>query len=591
VTNDKDSGHFIGHFPCFNCGSSDSLALYRQEDKTYNGHCFSNCGFVPATEIEENFEVDSLDKYKKVSDSPKITPEELQEVQSKQLRGWKERRIPKQAAERYGVYTEGTPEEPTKRFYPRTVDDEIVGYKIRFVENKDFGKVGYGKSNCQFFGQAQFPSGGKFLAIAEGEEDAQALWSALKTPKYETPVISPTDGAGSIKKQLKQNYDYVNSFDKVVLFLDNDEPGQKATQEICKILPQGKVYIADMKLASPDEYTRRGKEAELRKLFWDAEPYSPIDVTSLGQLWKEFESAGEEEIIPLPEALSELARMMGGGPAQGEVTVLGALTSIGKTTILMSIIYHLMMNTDKRSGLMLLEATAREIIRGLLSIYMEENLALNNHHDMKFLKKKFDELIGNDDKVINVNHNGAFKTVDEMFAKIEWLAKVAGCDVIFIDPLQAAVPNNENGVIDEFMDSLLKLAKQTNVHIFVVSHMKKPPEDKPHAVSEYNLKGSSSINQIAFNTILFSRDKLSDNPDIKNSTKITMVKCRRTGVTGDAGWLKYNPESALLEAGENPYLDDVFQDLSVEDHEAKKEVKKQVEDDDVPPWDFEKPED
>lgn len=164
-------------------------------------------------------------------------------------------------------------------------------------------------------------------------------------------------------------------------------------------------------------------------------------------------------------------------------------------------------------------------------------------------------MVGKDDKMMVVNHHGSFQSPDEMMEKCRWLVKAGGCELLVIDPLQAAVHSNENGVIDSFMDSLLKLAKETRAAIIVISHMRKPDDDKPHGVSEYSLKGSSSINQIAFNTLLISRDKVSDNQKIKNTTKLTLVKCRRTGMTGNAGWLNYDSTSAKLKAATDPYIE------------------------------------
>ena len=111
---------------------------------------------------------------------------------------------------------------------------------------------------------------------------------------------------------------------------------------------------------------------------------------------------------------------------------------------------------------------------------------------------------------------------------------------------------NNNEVIDDFMDRLLKLAKETGVSIIIVSHMKKPSMNSPHNVSEYDLKGSGSINQIAFNTILLSRDKMAEDDYTRNSTMVQVVKCRRTGQTGMAGWLHYIHETGRLEEGKPP---------------------------------------
>jgi twinkle protein len=150
-----------------------------------------------------------------------------------------------------------------------------------------------------------------------------------------------------------------------------------------------------------------------------------------------------------------------------------------------------------------------------------------------------------------LDHHGAVDT-DELFLKLRAMVKGSGCEVLIIDPLQAAVTSNSNETIDDFMDRLLKLAKETQVSVIVVSHMRKPSMTNPHNVNEYDLKGSGSINQIAFNTILLSRDKMAEDDYARNSTMIQVVKCRRTGLTGPAGWLYYNSTTGRLERGEAP---------------------------------------
>jgi hypothetical protein len=83
--------------------------------------------------------------------------------------------------------------------------------------------------------------------------------------------------------------------------------------------------------------------------------------------------------------------------------------------------------------------------------------------------------------------------------------------------------------------------------------MRKPSSEDPHHVSEYDLLGSSSINQIAFNTILLSRDKMHKEALVRNSTKIKIVKNRRNSATGDAGWLRYDHETTHIFASSDPY--------------------------------------
>jgi hypothetical protein len=108
------------------------------------------------------------------------------------------------------------------------------------------------------------------------------------------------------------------------------------------------------------------------------------------------------------------------------------------------------------------------------------------------------------------------------------------------------------------MDTLLKFAKETDTCVLLVSHMRKPSDDNPHNVTEYNLMGSSSINQIAFNTILISRDKMNECPIKRSATRLQLVKCRRTGNTNDAGWLRYDSNTTHMYATPNPYAEQVM---------------------------------
>ncbi len=228
---------------------------------------------------------------------------------------------------------------------------------------------------------------------------------------------------------------------------------------------------------------------------------------------------------------------------------MGALTSVGKTTMVNEIAYHFWENTGKTIGCAFLEASRGEAIENLLTIQTGHNLSLEDRSNIDFDKLRTD--IITDGRILLLDHQGAVDT-DELFLKLRAMVKGNGCDVLIIDPLQAAVTSNSNETVDDFMDRLLKLAKETDVSIIVVSHMRKPSISNPHNVNEYDLKGSGSINQIAFNTILLSRDKMSEDEYTRNSTQVQVVKCRRTGITGSAGWLYYNSMTGRLERGEKP---------------------------------------
>ena len=560
---------FLKHIPCPECGSKDNLGLYKRDDiiiPTYSSTCFGCGKYYSHGEIMENNMIESTAIVEREPKSTSQIAEEIADIQQLTVRGWRERRLTKTTYQKYQCFTEmDASDEPKWYYYPyHNVNGEIAGYKgrasFKIDDHRPQRVSGHVRMReTMLFGQHLFNKGGKYLIITEGEEDAMSWWQVLHEQsggKYETACVSVGFGAHNAKSHVKINYDWVTSFENVLVAFDNDKAGNAAADEVLRLLKPGqgkRVRYVEHKDAN--EYLKLGLERKMVDMFWKAEQFTPIDITSLGQLWEAFESSVEHEIIELPPEYTTLRGMLGGGLRKGQITMVGALTSVGKSTHINRIVYHAAIEQNKKTGIVYLESSPEDIVASFLSIHNECNLMLMDRRDlnMRALKNDFMEMVGDDDRIVVVNHNGSFTSTDEMFSKIRWMIKAQNCELIVIDPLQAAVPSNENKVLDEFMDGLLKLAKETNAHILVVSHMKKPADDRPHDVSEYDLKGSSSLNQIAFNTILLSRDKNHESASVRNATKLTLVKNRTMGLTGNAGWLRYDPTTLKVAEVSDPY--------------------------------------
>lgn len=555
---DFEDGELLYHTACIgeDCTSSDAMAVYKKKDGKLDAFCFSCQGYFNDSELDDAGVTLQETKVHKIKD----IEVDFSSIESIKCRGWKERGITRFTSEKYGVHTELDEENNVvSRYYPVTSNGKVAGYKKRTLP-KTFIGIGNTKASNELFGQSVFESGQKYLVVTTGEEDAMAFAEVLRNTsggvEYWTPCVSITAGDGSIIKQFKANYEYLASFSKVVLAFDNDEPGQRYLEEAARILPPGKAFIAKFPRDIKDacDMLKAGKAAELKQVFWKAEPFSRVDVLHLSQMWDDFENEDSNVKIPFPEAWSGLNQMMNGGMEKGEITVIGALTSIGKSALVSNIVYNLIENTKFKVGTMYLEGTKREVVRDLLSLDAGINLRVKSRDslDIEALKTRFFDGLVRRNQFVYVDHQGSISTT-EIFDKLNYLAKAEGCDVIVIDPIQCGVNSSDNGAIIEFMDTLLKFAKETDTCVIAVSHMKKPSEDNPHAVSEYQLMGSSSINQIAFNTILLSRDKMNECQIKKSATKLQLVKCRRTGNTGEAGWLRYDHETTHLFATSNPY--------------------------------------
>ena len=89
-------------------------------------------------------------------------------------------------------------------------------------------------------------------------------------------MVSLPTGAASAKKSIQKNLQFLQGYDQIVLFFDNDEAGIEAAKSAATVLPPGKVYIArlnDYKDAS--DALQAGDYDALTRAYWDAKPFRP----------------------------------------------------------------------------------------------------------------------------------------------------------------------------------------------------------------------------------------------------------------------------------------------------------------------------
>jgi twinkle protein len=515
---------FIEHTNCNHCGSSDANAVY-EDGSTY---CFS-CGKAskPSNEHKETRVTDKKNK-------PLYYKGEVEALKS--------RSISLDTAKKFKVRTD---EKGNTSFPLYNKSGQVVATKVRKAGTKEFAWTGE-KKEAQLFGMHTFGEGGKYLTVVEGQEDCMAAFEMLGS---KWPVIS-VHSATEAPRNIKENLDYIESFENVVFMMDSDEVGVKAAEKCAEILSPGKAKIVTLsKYKDANDYLKAGRKQDFQAEFWNQKTYSSVGVVSFEDVWDTIVAKKNTKIIPLPRCMPKLSHMMGGGVAKGEITTVGALTSIGKTTFINNLLHGFLTETDCKVGYLGLETTVGELSSGLIDLEAKKRVSDSDSLDeaeevYKGIKWKKQLSI--------IDHQGSLE-LDSMIKKMHNSIKAFDLDVFILDPLQASLPDLNNDTVKFCMDSILKLAKQTDVAFLLVSHMKKPSDDKPHAVSEYDLLGSSSINQISFNTILLSRDKMGETDEIKSSTCLKLVKCRRTGRTGEAGWLYYNLDTGVLEEGSDPY--------------------------------------
>ena len=144
-------------------------------------------------------------------------------------------------------------------------------------------------------------------------------------------------------------------------------------------------------------------------------------------------------------------------------------------------------------------------------------------------------------------------TVDQVVARVRYMAKALDCKVIILDHISILVSggqhNDERKALDEVMTKLRTLSQDTGITLFAVSHLKRP-EGKGHeegaVTSVAQLRGSASIAQLSDFVIGLERNGQAEDEEERNTTFIRVLKNRFSGITGPAGRLLYNGTTGRL---------------------------------------------
>jgi twinkle protein len=143
------------------------------------------------------------------------------------------------------------------------------------------------------------------------------------------------------------------------------------------------------------------------------------------------------------------------------------------------------------------------------------------------------------------------------------MAKAMNCKYIFVDHISIIVSAQESGderkAIDEIMTKLRMLVQETDIALFAVSHLKRP-EGRGHeegaATSLAQLRGSGSIAQLSDIVVGAERNGQADDPIVRNTTHVRVLKNRFSGQTGPACSLLYTKETGRMLEYNEPDADE-----------------------------------
>lgn len=518
--------------PCPKCDSSDAFNI---DDRGW-GKCFSCGANVPPDSLEPS-----------QTSTGRVVPIKGQSSdtgaynasQGIIYRALTDRKINIRAMETYGVGFRGS-----DLVFPY---GEGVAAKVRKNGNKEFTIEGDWKASQTLFGQERFPAGQKFVLVVEGELDAL---SAHQMMSYKTPVVSVRNGAQSALKDCKANYEYLDSFDEVVFCFDGDKPGLEAQSQCAELFShKAKCVVHKNGMKDANDYLVDNNTSEFVNAFWRAERWTPDGIIAGASLYDVVMKPLEKADCEYPfEGLNKLTY----GIRKSELVTITAGSGLGKSQFLREIIWHIIQNTASNIGLMFLEEDTRKTGLSLMSLAANKPLHLPDTESTQEEKDDaFNATLGSD-RIFMFDHFGS-SDVDNIVNRVRYMAKVVGCDYVFVDHISIIVSAQSNGderrAIDEIMTKLRMLVQETGVSLICVSHLKRP-ENKGHeegaATSLAQLRGSGAIAQLSDMVIGLERNGQAEDINERNTTRVRVLKNRFSGITGPACSLLYSLETGRM---------------------------------------------
>jgi len=545
--NHANSNWKAHHVPCTNCDSSDGVSI--NEDDSW--HCFSceSHGSKYDGEYTEN------------GDSS-VTKEA--KIKSKGIVGaLTDRKISSETAKKYGVtITRNKDGSVKEHLYPYYSDGKLVAQKIRNVSKKDFRIEGTVR-NAELFGSQTVQRKGKFITIVEGECDAMACYELMGS---KWAVCSVINGASSAVRDIKRNLEFFDGFENVVICFDADKAGKEAANKIAELFPLSKAKIMSLPRDYKDanEMLKDNKRQLFMEHWWAAKLFELDGIVRSDTLWDIVSEETEQSFIEYPwSGMNELTY----GIRTHELVTITAGTGMGKSAIIRELAYYLF-NTDENGnvGFICLEENLKKTGLGMMSLSANIPLHLpNTYIDKAELKEHYDSTLGTG-RFYMYDSFGSNK-VDKIVSVVRNMAKGLDCKYIFLDHISMMVSDQQSGderkALDEIATKLRTVIQETGVAFFMISHLKRPggtSHEEGGITSISQLRGTAGIGQLSDMVIGLERDGQHEDPKVRNTTTVRVLKNRFSGLTGPACYLYYDKDTGRMVETTNPKDDEVTDD-------------------------------
>jgi len=524
-------GQCVEKIPCPNCGSSDALQVFKEDDGTFNGLCFACHKYY-----HDPYCLETRQERKVVSSN--IRPIELP------IGAIPDRKIYIEACEEYNVrvaYSEEDGETVVKSYYPDTKEGDIVGWEERDHINKRFSAIGNRKGALDLWGKPVAQrNNSKKLFITEGRLDTLSLYQSIidhtsaKWKHLKPSVVSLTRGAAGAVKDLINNREFVESFDEVILVFDNDKAGRKAVKEVTKTFPLFK--SVELQLKDANDMIMAGRSRELyEQCVWNSQVVRQGTVLDVSDFIEDAlirPKMGIETPWPTVTKLTY-------GFRPHTIHIVGAAPKIGKSDHEYQIIHHMAYNMGVKVGVFDLENPPQKTAKKIASKQAGLDYTRpDSEYDDEDLRHHLEELQG----VVKFYDRGASRDWADIRGAMEEMHLLDGVTFFTLDPITALISrftsSEANDALNEIMTDMADFVQKFPVTLINYSHVNpKRKGSKPHEeggrVLSSEFTGSRALEKWAHYGWGLRRDRSPDCPlEEQNISHLDLLFDRDFGNSG-----------------------------------------------------------
>ena len=400
------------------------------------------------------------------------------------------------------------------------------------------------------------------LLICEGEFDClSAIESGFKN------AVSIPSGVNSTNEWLTTNWTFLEQFEEIIIWFDNDDAGLKGSREVYNRLSNNSVKIVSYtEFNDINEVLHHKGKQEVLEAILKAQTPVVEGVYTLDNI-EDFNIYEAEKLKTGFNAIDEKII----GMVFGSLNIFTGRNGAGKSTILNQMYIGEAIRQGYKCFVFSGELVASNVKDWLISTLANEEdfntFEISTGLKYKRVSKSNRSFITDKIKDKIFIYGDEDYNINKILLKMEILAKRFGVKVFCIDNLMVI----EEDLVDEYkmqtsiVKKLKNFAKKYNCMVHLVAH---PRKSQNVDVNKDDVAGSANITNLADYVTSIERKFNEDGTD--DITKLSILKNRHTGKNVSIE-LKYDDvrhrfySSSMMEELNVNYLDDRFQQINIDD--------------------------